>query len=238
METKDEIQRLFAKTLREDDQILKLQDKLVKGTATYKQSEQYAALVGKAYSEAFKAVVGPAETVGGDLYFQIAQEVFPPGLHSIYQSTANYVMRVQELQNKAAGIGLKALIPEYGDIQTGYLQKLADSVTPAGLEHAVDTEPSFFARRVVDEAIRMNAEAHERAGLEVTVTRIYGDKGVHNGKDPCKWCISRCGNAMSLQEALDKDAFSTHQGCACTIIYTSAKGKTTKRVGGGWWQEV
>lgn len=234
----ERVQQLFSRELRENERLRSLQAKVEKGTATYKDAEKFAELVGKAYADSFKDVVGSAGDVGGDLYFEIAQEVFPPGLHSIYESTSEYVEQVQRLQNRSIGVGLRPVVPDYGEVQSDYLRKLAEVREASAMDQVISSESTWYAQKIVDATLRMNAEAHENAGLEVSVTRIYDGVGVHRRKDPCEWCLSRCGEDMTLAEAKEKDTFSRHPGCGCTIIYRSARGKVTKRVGGGWWQEV
>ena len=235
MDTKDRIQKLFAEKLRTNERIQNLQGRIEKGTATYKQAEKYAELVGRLYAEAFKEVVGTAEDVGSDFYFETVREVFPPGLQSIFTETAAYVEQVQRLQNEKAGVGLKPLLPDFKDIHTDYLEKLQETATDKGMEFAMSSESEFYAQKVVDAAVRMNAEAHANAGLEVRVTRIYDGIGVRNRTEPCEWCLSRAGENMTLSEAKAKDVFSRHPRCGCTVIYTSAKGETTMRVGGSGW---
>ena len=78
-----------------------------------------------------------------------------------------------------------------------------------------------------DDSIKQNASASENAGLVTRVTRTYDNVGVHNRKDDCEWCLSRCGVDMTLQEAYEKGAFERHPGCGCEILYKTSTG--TKR---------
>lgn len=81
------------------------------------------------------------------------------------------------------------------------------------------------SRKDVDDSIKENASVAENTGLEIRVSRRYDGIGIHGGKD-CQWCLGRCGENMTLQEALEKGAFQRHTGCGCEIEYTSAKGVT------------
>ena len=84
-----------------------------------------------------------------------------------------------------------------------------------------------------DDSMRENAGAAEKAGLEVRVTRTYDGVGLSGGRE-CQWCLDRCGENMTLQEAYAKGAFQRHPGCGCEIEYTSAKGvKTVQTRSGG-----
>lgn len=79
------------------------------------------------------------------------------------------------------------------------------------------------ARNYSDESSRSNAENASEAGLEVRVTRTYDGVGLHDGKERCEWCLERCDNNMTLQEAYEKGAFQRHEGCECDIEITTNK---------------
>ena len=79
------------------------------------------------------------------------------------------------------------------------------------------------SRRVVDDSYKTNASYANNAGLETTVERSYDGVGLHNGKDPCKWCIERAG-IWSYGEAYQNGVWSRHDGCGCEIIYNCARG--------------
>ena len=81
------------------------------------------------------------------------------------------------------------------------------------------------ALRTSDQSMKENASAAEEAGLAVRVTRMYDGVGLSGGRE-CQWCLDRCGENMTLQEAYDKRAFERHPGCGCEISYTNIKGET------------
>lgn len=95
---------------------------------------------------------------------------------------------------------------------------------------------SAVSRSSADDSIKKNASSASGVGLEVRVTRRYDYIGVHDRKDDCEWCLSRCGENMTLQEAYKKGAFQRHDGCSCIIEYTSNKGIKTIQTGKykGW----
>ena len=88
------------------------------------------------------------------------------------------------------------------------------------------------SNKVVDESIRKNIEAQGGAGLTVRITRKYDDVGLHDGKDPCQWCLDREGEWDDYQEAYNAGVFERHPGCGCVITYEV--GKTRTWSGGGW----
>lgn len=86
------------------------------------------------------------------------------------------------------------------------------------------------SNKSLDDSIHRNAENANGAGLEVRVTRTYDGVGLSNGR-VCQWCLDRCGDNMTLQEAYDKQAFQRHDGCGCIIEYVSARGERTYQTG-------
>lgn len=97
------------------------------------------------------------------------------------------------------------------------------SIDYEGLRNHIE----ILSLKAKDDSIKQNASASENAGLHTRVTRIYDNVGVHNRKDDCEWCLSRCGVDMTLQEAYEKGSFERHPGCGCEILYKTSKG--TKR---------
>lgn len=97
------------------------------------------------------------------------------------------------------------------------------SIDYEGLRNHIE----ILSLKAKDDSIKQNASASENAGLSTRVTRTYDNVGVHNRKDDCEWCLSRCGVDMTLQEAYEKGSFERHPGCGCEILYKTSKG--TKR---------
>lgn len=84
--------------------------------------------------------------------------------------------------------------------------------------------------KVYDDSLSENASNASGAGLEVRVTRTYDGKGLSGGRE-CHWCLDRCGENMTLDEAYNKGAFQRHPGCGCIIEYTSRRGEKTYQTG-------
>ena len=87
------------------------------------------------------------------------------------------------------------------------------------LRKVLEAMPMKFA----DDSLKKNASAAQNVGLEVRVTRIYDGIGVHDRKDECQWCLSRCGKDMPLSEAYAKGTFERHPGCGCEVLYVVGK---------------
>ena len=92
-----------------------------------------------------------------------------------------------------------------------------------------------MSKKTMDDSIRHNAENVSSAGLEVRVTRVYDGIGLSGGRR-CEWCLERCGENMTLEEAYRIGAFQRHEGCECIVEYTSNKGVKSIQTGkySGW----
>ena len=88
--------------------------------------------------------------------------------------------------------------------------------------------------KYLDNALEMNAQAADSAGLETKVTRTYDGVGLSNDR-ACEWCISRECTDLPYAEAKAQGVFERHPGCGCVITYDSAlTGKRTINRGQGW----
>lgn len=94
-----------------------------------------------------------------------------------------------------------------------------------GLRGDIESQTELSARKASDATMKQNAENAENVGLEVRVTRTYDGVGLSGGRE-CQWCLDRCGEDMTLEQAYQKRAFERHVGCGCEISYTNKKGIT------------
>lgn len=144
-------------------------------------------------------------------------------LKSNYGQVAEVIRDVQEIVNEDAEIGLKPLVPDYNLDRAQGIGKHISSIDD--IASHVDKIQQLIENNsmsIVDEAIRLNAEAHTKAGLQATVIRKYDGVGLHDRKESCKFCLSRAGT-FSYQEAVSKDVFRRHPGCGCEITYITGK---------------
>lgn len=104
------------------------------------------------------------------------------------------------------------------------------------LDDSIKNSIISLSRSASDATLKKNASAAANAGLEVRVTRTYDGVGLNHGKDRCQWCLDRCGENMTIEEAYRIGAFQRHDGCGCVIEYTSKKGLKTIQTGkySGW----
>lgn len=153
-----------------------------------------------------------------------ARALIRPTMEHNHQYVLENALDAQDAMNAEAEVGLKPVAPEF---DTEQAEKIVETVTGYDdiSQHKKDITKSIemASRKTVDDTMRVNAEAHRNAGMDVSVTRIYDGIGVHDRKDRCTWCLSRCGTNMSYSEAIAKGAFARHPGCGCEIYYKTGK---------------
>lgn len=231
------INREFEAAVRANSRMAALYKKTLAGDLTYLEAQEFAGMTG--------------EFVGKILHNNLA-ELFPDGiiseedliallpepLRKNYDFVSLAAEAAQNTVNKQAGVGLKAIVP---DFDMDRVSGLAKEVALTGLADSktLIKQIQNLSLSTVDEAIRENVRAHERAGLGVTVTRKYDGIGVRMRTQTCQWCLSRAGTYTSYADALASGAFQRHPGCGCTIVYSSKKSTTVQT---DWtqnkWEEV
>lgn len=155
---------------------------------------------------------------GAEISLDLARQIIHSPLVKNHAYIAEMAAAVINAMYKLSGIGIKAIIPDYN------IDRENDLVTEAVNQSIVREDIEVLAFKVEDDSIRQNAYASEETGLDTRVTRTYDGVGVHDGKDTCEWCLSRCGENMTLTEAYAKGSFERHPGCGCELLYTTRRG--------------
>lgn len=206
-------------------------EKINNGTATFRDADLYAVQVGGMMADAMKENLDLEDLPGGRLYRNIAERTIGDGLKDTYGIMSNVSRAIQEEINAANKIGLKAAQPKLEtDRVDSIVERAVQAKTQELLNATIEAAVPNFARQVVDDTQKANARMHSRAGLNVKVEREYDGVGLHDGEDSCDWCLAREG-VFTYEKALDVGAFERHEGCGCTITYTSAKGEVTRGTG-------
>lgn len=227
------IEQDLALAVKKNKAVKDLYDKAVKGSMTYDEAGRFASILGE---EIGGQIVSH---LTGDVTGELIEALIPSALRNEHSYVVQAVKAAQETVNKKAKVGLKAVIPAFDEEKAVSLARTvaqAEDVVAAAQTLPAMTEN--FSRTIVDTAIRLNAEAHDRLGMETTVIREYSDVGLHGGKDDCSWCLERAGT-WSYRDAVANDVFRRHQGCKCKIAYIT---KRSVQVQTNWtqnmWQEV
>ena len=219
-----QIIRVYEKRLRDSPTIKNMAAK----AATYKDAQSYATKTAEALIDVIKRYVNITALTQDE-----ALELFPAALERNYAEVARIAANVQQKINKSAGLGLKALTP---DFNLEKAQGLATAITDAEqiTEDYIRNLVINNSRSIVDDTVRINAAAESNMGLTIRITRRYDDVGLHNGKDVCEWCKEREGEWDDYQEAYNAGCFERHPGCGCVIDYHVGKTHTWSNSKGGW----
>jgi len=214
--------KMFQKQIDSDKTVRRFYAKVRDGTATYKDVYDLAAKAGSsmynllhdAFLEQFPNGIPP----------EAINVIIPPALREQCETVISGADQVQSLVNKAAGVRLSPvqIVPNEERIAG-----LAEHFKTDGFTEEANELITNLSRSTVDDTIESNAEFQKGSGMKVTVTRIYDGVGVNHGRDPCQWCLDRCGEDVDFAEAKQMGMFERHTGCGCTIEYKSVKG--TKR---------
>ena len=142
-------------------------------------------------------------------------------------------MRAQGAVNRRARLNIGALTADYSpEVARTMAAKLIDSQDPSfeHLKNLVIKE----TMGAVDRTISKNAAAQSEMGLTCRIVRKYDDVGLHDGKDPCQWCLAREGEWDNYQDAYNAGAFERHDGCGCMITYEVGRTRTWSASKGTW----
>lgn len=182
-----------------------------------------------------------AEQLGADVMEMITEEMAEdelvealfPALKSAGKRVIDAAAIVQRLIDAEAGVGLAPLEPEFNPrVRTA---SLVSDILEAPL-----TAPKLVEKELVglvDDTVRINAEAREELGLVTHITRTYSDVGLRNGtkySEDCEWCKSRCGSWDNYRDAYDAGVFERHPGCMCEIDYHVENTHTRSRGSYKW----
>lgn len=153
-----------------------------------------------------------------------ARKIIVDSLEHNYNNVARLAENAQKKVLKEAGVGINPVVPAFNkDRAEGIAINLAGAEDFHLIEAEFIKNMQNHSQNIVDESVKQNARVHQQLGLAPRVTRRYGGKGVHNGKDPCEWCLERCGEDMPYSEAYAIGAFERHPGCCCELIYKVGK---------------
>lgn len=190
------------------------------GNATHMQSQQYATEVGRILANVFKRTITADALPDGRMYFNIAERVLNSALNRNHNLVAGAAAHVQEVLNKKAGIGLKAIRPAFNKSRVaGLVERLSAEEDFASVAWLLDDPIVNFSQAIVDDAVKINAEFHSEAGLSPTITRTVVS-------ETCDWCQSLVGT-YSYEEVKETGhpVFRRHRKCDCLVVYDPGSGR-------------
>lgn len=205
----------FEKTVKKD-KVLKEVTELGQN-ATYADANRFAIRAGELMAQAYKNNISSDILPDGRMYYNIASRIIPETLKESYNLISGMTELIQKALNEQAGIGLKAIRPEFNtDRVDGIVNKIATAEYYDDVAWVLDEPVVNFAQSIIDDSIRENAEFHGKSGLWPQIIRKVAG-------GCCGWCAAVAGTYDYPN--VPKDVYRRHQRCRCTVEYDPKSGK-------------
>ena len=211
------IQDDFQDKFNKSELISNLYEKVRDGTATYKEANQFAVEVGDFLANAYGEISSDI-LPDGKMYYNIAQRIISPTMENNYNLITDVTSQVQQSLNEAAGIGIRAVVPELNrDRIEGIINRIVMAEAFDDIAWILGEPIRNFSQSIVDDSIRANAEFHARSGMKpVIVRKLAGGC--------CEWCAKLAGT-YQYPDDVPHDVYRRHQRCRCTVDYNPRDGK-------------
>lgn len=207
----------FQQIMSHHSKIQAITKKIRAGKATQRDVSDYADFVGKAGSAAMKQVLHLDALPDGTMYEEIARDTITPVMREMWDDVNTQAAMQLRADDRIRGINVnirkgfspQQRIDDVVDMMTG-------QTTQVALDNAMTDPVISTARKFFDDFQMENADLREKLGYDALVVREYDDKGLHDRKTPCTWCLSRAGK-FSMADAHALGVFNRHPGCGCHI---------------------
>ena len=200
--------------------IRELYRKVEQGNATYKEANEFAIEVGELLSGSFKKNLSSSVLPDGRMYYNIADRIIRDALGNNYELVADISAKIQEILNKKAGIGIKAIKPKINEDKVrGIVDIVSGKEKYDDIAYMLGEPVINFSQSVVNDAVRENADFQYKAGLSPKIIRTSTGKC-------CEWCDKLAG-IYDYEAVSDtgNNVFRRHKYCRCLVEYAPGDGK-------------
>lgn len=194
-------------TIKKDSTLRRLDAQIRTGRGDWSLAQAYAVRLGELLGLAAKKAV---EAQGIEqIDEELAAEFLAPLLARCAELVADVCVAVVTTVNLKAGVKMKALRPAPSEKRAaGLTDKLGSYEATEDALWMLGEPLINYLQHVVDEAVRVNAEAQAMSGLAPVVRRISDSRD-------CPFCISHAGE---YAPPLRYDIFRRHERCRCLIL--------------------
>lgn len=211
----EKIEKDFKAKLDADNEIERLVGKLYNNNGGFHEVSLYARRLGDLLSMTLQENLTEDVLPDGKMYYNIAERIIKPMMQQNFDLTMTQAIDVQGLVDAKAGIGLKAITPDFPDER---IQQIIDSLTEEVefevIQRRMGEPVANCSHSFADDFIRVNATYREQAGL-----RTYLKRTLVGGA--CPYCV-RLAGTYDYGDAPD-DVYKRHDSCRCTVTYYSEK---------------
>lgn len=220
----------FTSRYQSNTKIRSLLAKIHSGKGTYEDASEASRLLGSELSEIYTAKMKDAYGVNMPADTTEIDSVLRQTLKHDYDTITELSKTTQKGLNKAAGINMNAVVPNYNENRAEGIITRVDEFSrrdPDAALHELRNNIVNYSMSVVDDSEKANAEYQFKSGLVPKITRKM--QGFH----PCKWCQSLSGT-YEYPDVPD-DVYRRHQNCYCTVVYTPVGSKKSQDVWSKKW---
>lgn len=229
-DTLQEIKDEFAKRCQADKEISSLLARIQSGSGSYEDASEASRRIGSELSRIYTQKMRDAYNVNISAGTDEIDEILRQTLKHDYETITELSKTTQKGLNKAAGINMNAVVPEYNAGRTeGIITRVNEFSRrdPDAALHELRNNIVNYSMSVVDDLVKANAEYQFKSGMVPKITRKM--QGFH----PCKWCQSLSGT-YEYPDVPD-DVYRRHQNCYCTVVYTPVGSKKSQDVWSKKW---
>ncbi len=220
------IREEFQNAYDSSDSVARIIQKVSSGSATYKDANDYAIIVGDMLANAYKNNLTSDILPDGKMYYNIASRIIEPTMTNNYNIVSDLTAQIQQRLNEKSNIGINAITPKMNkDRIDGIINKVSNAENFDEVAWALDEPVKNFTQNIVDESIRQNSEFQGQAGLQPKIVRKLAG-------GCCEWCAALAGTYTYPD--VPKDVYRRHRFCRCTVEYDPGTGKVQNVHTKGW----
>lgn len=212
----EDIKKEFREICKADEQLENIREKIGAGTADFKDISVYARRLGEVTRQVIEQNYPGYEPQSEELR-EFAENIIADILKANYEDVYKKDAAAQIIADAKAGIGLKAIKPEFPKerVKAVIAAVIAAKTAEQALRRIVSPMENITAG-FHDDYIRKNAEYRGRAGLLCYIIREDGNKC-------CDWCRGLAGKYEYPD--VPKDIYRRHDNCTCDVSYSTTKGR-------------
>lgn len=215
----EKIKKDFLNETQNSPAMNRIADLIKKGTATYKELNDYAVWSGQFMSISIKRHITANALPDGRMYYNIAERILGETLKDNYDLVSTATEAVQKSLNKQAGLGIKSIKPQLNEDRiVGLVDKISNEVDFKKVEWLLGEPVVNFSQSIIEDSIQKNAEFQYDLGLKPKIIRT-AESGA------CGWCRSLQGTYTYPD--VPQDVYRRHDNCRCVVDYHPVEGKKT-----------
>lgn len=222
----------FTSRYQSNTKIRSLLVKIHSGKGTYEDASEASRLLGSELSEIYTAKMKDAYGVNMPADTAEIDSVLRQTLKHDYDTITELSKTTQKGLNKAAGINMNAVVPEYNAGRTEGIITRVDEFSrrdPDAALHELRNNIVNYSMSIVDASVKENADYQFRAGMVPKIKRTM------QGFKPCKWCQALAGTYDYPD--VPENIYRRHNNCFCVVTYTPVGSKTSQDVWSKKWRE-